>query len=127
MNYHCYTVFEGGRCPVCGSDRVREVKEDDECLLRQAGALEAGMLCEVLQQEGIPCYRQSQIGAAMAVLIGRQQEMFNVLVPFRCLQQARETADGLFAGDGEIQEEGILYSDEDYEGTFEEEDDGDGQ
>ena len=69
MNYHCYTPFEGERCPVCGSGQVREIREDDECLVLEGGTIETGMLCEVLQQEGIPCYRQSQIGAAMAVLI----------------------------------------------------------
>ena len=125
MNYHCCTPFEGDRCPVCGSEKIRQIREDDECLVREADALEAGMLCEVLQQEGIPCYQQSQIGAAMAVLIGRQKEMFNVLVPYRCYAQARELADALQAGAGEGQEEGVLYSDEDYDGVFEEEDDGD--
>lgn len=125
MNYHCYTPFEGERCPVCGSGQVREIREDDECLVLEGGTIETGMLCEVLQQEGIPCYRQSQIGAAMAVLIGRQSEKFNVLVPFRCYDQAREIADSLFSGDEESQEEGVLYSDEDYDGAFEEEEDED--
>ena len=29
MNYHCYTLFEGDRCPVCGSTRVREAQDEN--------------------------------------------------------------------------------------------------
>jgi len=97
VNYHCYTPFEGEKCPVCGSTRVREIQPDDECLVLEGDGIMTGMLCEVLRDQGIPFYQQSQQGAAMAVLLGRQTERFNVLVPFSRLEEARTLAGELFA------------------------------
>ena len=64
MNYHCFTPFEGEKCPVCGSARVREIREDDECLAMEGDAMQTAILEDVLKQEQIPCFRQSQLGAA---------------------------------------------------------------
>lgn len=123
MNYHCYTPFEGDVCPVCGSRKVRPVEREDLCLVREGDAISAGLLCEVLKDEGIPFLQQSQIGAAMAVLIGRQAERFNVLVPYGRFDEAREIADALFSApaEDEIPDGG----DEPYDGEYEEEDDED--
>ena len=90
VNFHCGTPFEGDVCPVCGSRKVRPVREDDLCVLAEGNDIVTGMLCDVLRQENIPYYRQSRTGAAMAVLLGRQLEVFEVLVPYACYGQARE-------------------------------------
>lgn len=121
MNYHCYTPFEGERCPVCGSTRVREITPDDECLVMEGDGIATSMLCEVLKDQQIPCYQQSQIGAAMAVLTGRQTERFNVLVPYHCLEEAKAVADALFAP---VDEDADPFPDVDIEEEeMEEEDD----
>ncbi len=124
MNYHCFTPFEGDVCPVCGSARVREIREDDECLVLEGDAVQTGILEDVLKQEQIPCFRQSQTGAAMAMFTGRQLERFNVLVPYSRYEEAKEIAAGLLAP-VEPTEDGVLFEDEDYEGEREEEDDED--
>lgn len=124
MNYHCYTPFEGDKCPVCGSLRVRPVEEEDLCLVMTGDAIQTDMLCQVLEEEGIPFLRQSRIGAAMAMLTGRQTEQFDVLTPFRCFEEAREAARDFLARDVEEVQDDILFDDEDYDGELEEEDDG---
>lgn len=123
MNYHCNTPFEGGKCPVCGSLRVRPVEEEDLCLAASGSAIQMDMLGQMLEEEGLPFLKQSQIGAAMAMLTGRQTEQFDLLVPYRCFDRAREIADG-FAAQAPVEiPEDVLFEDEDYEGEREEEDD----
>ena len=40
----CRNVFEGERCPVCGSKKSREPAADDLCFLTEEGPLLGGML-----------------------------------------------------------------------------------
>ena len=50
----CSRVFDGERCPACGSRRVRQPAEGDLCFLAEQDYLTTSMLEDVLKQENIP-------------------------------------------------------------------------
>ena len=123
MNYHCHTPFEGDKCPVCGSRNVRPIQEEDLCTVMEGDAVVTGMLGDALKQEEIPFLRQSLTGAAMAMLLGRQLEQFEVLVPYGVYSQGRQIVDDLFSNP--VEAEYDPAEDEDRTGEWEEEDDED--
>lgn len=57
MNFceRCNIACEGERCPRCGSKKVREVREEDICLVAQVQRDFGDSLKENLEREGIPC------------------------------------------------------------------------
>ena len=118
---NCHRLVEGEKCPSCGKKCRRDVQADDLILVRSIGQIWADMLCDVLQQNEIPYYKQSDIGAGMAMLTGLQMESFSVFVPYSRYEEAKETADALFS-EIENGEEEILYpEDEGVEQETEEE------
>lgn len=93
----CQRLVEGEKCPSCGKKCKRDVQADDLCLVRSIGQIWADMFCDVLQQNEIPYYKQSDIGAGMAMLTGLQMETFSIFVPYSRYEEAKETADALFS------------------------------
>jgi len=92
----CRRIVEGDKCPECGKLCKRDVKDDDACFLWSGGQIWADMVCDVLNQENIPNFKQGSIGAAMAVLTGLSAETFSVFVPYSHYEQAKEIAESLF-------------------------------
>ncbi len=93
----CHRLVEGDRCPLCGKKCKRDVEADDLILVRSAGQIWADMFCDVLQQNEIPYYKQSDIGAGMAMLTGLQMESFSIFVPYCRYEEAKEISDALFS------------------------------
>lgn len=93
----CQRLVDGEKCPSCGKKCKRDVQADDLCLVRSMGQIWADMFCDVLQQNEIPYYKQSDIGAGMAMLTGLQMETFSIFVPYNRYEEAKETADALFS------------------------------
>ena len=89
----CQIVLEDeGRCPVCGNKKVREPLPEDICFLTEANPIQAGILKDLLEQDGIPVLSSSTIGAAMAMRGGTLFERIRCYVRYEHLPKARETA-----------------------------------
>lgn len=95
----CHTLFEGVRCPVCRSKKIREVRADDLCLLTERDHIWSGMLEDVLHQHQIPFITRSLMGAGLTMIVGSLSEIVRFYVPYSHLPQAQELVDELFASD----------------------------
>ena len=100
----CKALFEGERCPACGSRHVRQPMPDDVCFLTAVDGLWSGMLTDVLRQHGIPALTQSNIGAALAMQAGTMFERVRFFVRWDQLPQAKEIVEELFRTPGETEE-----------------------
>jgi len=96
---NCQVLFEGGRCPVCGSRKVREPFPNDACFLCEKQIAWGEMLKEVLENNGIPVFFKKRLGIGLALKVGPMMESVRIYVPYSCLQEARDIEAGLFAGD----------------------------
>ena len=94
---NCHRLVEGDKCPVCRKKCKREVQEDDLCLVCSISQIWADMLSDVLQQNDIPYYKQSDIGAGMAMFTSLQLETFSIFVPFSHYEEAKGISDALFS------------------------------
>ncbi|HIU46564.1 MAG TPA: DUF2007 domain-containing protein [Candidatus Fimadaptatus faecigallinarum] len=101
MNYceNCMLLTEGERCVRCNRRKLRAPRPGDFCLLDERPAMWAGMLMDVLGQNGIPCVTRSALGAALSQEVGHNLERQRVFVPYEQLDEARELVRELF-GDG---------------------------
>ena len=86
----CQLVFEDDRCPACGGRRNRPVQADDICFLAEEDGLQAGILEDILRQEGIPVLKKSTVGAGMAMRAGVLFERFRFYVRYEHLEPAQE-------------------------------------
>lgn len=100
----CSRVFDGERCPACGSRRVRQPADGDLCFLAEQDYLTTSILEDMLKQEGIPFLAKGVMGAGLAVKAGPTLERTRFYVPFEHLQQAEEVRDGLTGGGEETDE-----------------------
>ena len=95
----CKTAFEGDRCPICGSRKVRPARADDLCFLAEKEQLWGEMLSDVLRQSDIPFLRKGVRGAAFAMTAGPGAERYRFYVSFCDLNQARSAVEQLFGED----------------------------
>ena len=91
----CQTVYEDDRCPVCVSRKSRPVLPEDICFLAEENSLQAGILEDLLRQEGIPALKKSTIGAGMAMKSGAIFERFRFYVRYEHLSRAKELLEEL--------------------------------
>ena len=98
---NCHRLFEEDVCPECGA-LGRRPREDDYCLLSRREVIWAGMLADVLRQEGIECISESEEGAAMRTLIGSGLGYTLVYVPYADLDRARVLEEALFSADAVV-------------------------
>ena len=101
----CRNVFEGDRCPVCGSRKMREPVADDLCFLTEEGPLLGGMLEDVLKQNGIPVLSESSKGAALSVITSSLFEWIKYYVRYDHLPQAREIVEEVLHSSEGVSEE----------------------
>ena len=100
---NCCILFAENRCPVCGNKKVRIPEPDDYCFLTEKEMIWAGMLEDVLKQNGIPYFTKQMLGAGLALKIGPMSERCRFYVPYSHFQEADELVEALFAP---VQEEG---------------------
>jgi len=92
----CRVLFEGARCPVCGSRRIRAPEPDDLCLLTEKEQLWSDVLRDVLTQHEIPFLTEGVMGAGLALRVGPMLERVRFYVPYSHLERAGEIAAELF-------------------------------
>ena len=93
----CSRIFEGDHCPVCRKSKVREPEPKDPCFLSEQDYISAGILEDVLKQNGIPFLKKDVMGAGMAIKVGPMLERSRFYVPYEQLENAAAIADDLFA------------------------------
>ena len=100
----CSRVFDGERCPVCGSRRVRVPENGDLCFVTEQDYLTTGMVEDVLKQAGIPFVTRGVMGAGLAIKAGPMLERTRFYVTYDRLRQAEEAVDELLGGGEETEE-----------------------
>lgn len=85
---NCFAAFDLPRCPLCGGRKVREIKEDDYCLLTERSAAEGEMLADVLRGNEIPCVTEPS-GCGVRTVMALPLENRKLFVPWRCFSAAR--------------------------------------
>ena len=103
---NCKVVFEGGSCPACGSKKVRGVLPEDICFLTETDPMFGGMLRDVLEQNRIPVFSSSALGAGMALRVGPMFDQIRFYVPWRNLPAAMELVEELFRAPAVPEQEG---------------------
>lgn len=101
----CALAFEGARCPGCGSKRVREVTAEDACFLTEKDLIWAGMLTDVLTQNGIPFLTRNVMGAGLTAWGGSLRERVRVYVPWGRREEAERLVEALFSEENDGLEE----------------------
>ena len=66
----CKKLISQSICPICGNKNIRIPEERDICFLVEKDHIWSGMLEDVLKQNNIPVFVQSNIGAGMAIKAG---------------------------------------------------------
>ena len=92
----CRRVFESDTCPTCGRSG-RQSASDDICFLVEKEAVWAGMLTDVLQQEGLPFLKEGALGAGVTARAGFMMESYRFYVRCEDLSRAQEIVKELFA------------------------------
>ena len=100
----CSRVFDGERCPACGSRRAREPEAGDLCFVTEQDYLRTGMVEDVLKQEGIPFLTRGVMGAGLAFKAGPTLERTRFYVTYDRLRLAEEIVDELLGGGEETEE-----------------------
>ncbi len=93
----CCRIIEGSRCSTCGGRKVREPRQDDPCFLTELDYVSSGILEDVLKQHAMPLLTKNVLGAGLAIRVGPMLDRTRFYVPFDRLEEARSSADDLFA------------------------------
>ena len=105
MNYctKCRIVTEGS-CPVCGrnASKLRAVEGNDPVLLISCRFQHASMIEPLLNDSGIPCYRDGALGAALSMTFGSFVELYHLYVPYARYNDAHEIISTVFADDADV-------------------------
>lgn len=92
----CQLVINEDKCPKCKSRNLREPLPNDFCLLTKLIPMNAGMLKDVLDQNGIPAVTSSTIGAGIAAYTASYFERIKFLVRYEDLPKATDLVNELF-------------------------------
>ena len=103
----CLILFDGHRCPICGSKNVDLPQPRDYCLLTKKDQMWAGMLEDVLEQNRIPFTTQSHRMAGLSLRCPVSEEV-RFYVPYGWYEQALEIEKALFEADN-------LFADESWD------------
>ena len=77
------------------------VQPEKMCYLTEQSPIWAGMLADVLQQNGIPFFKESSLGAGLAIKTGGLSESIRFFVPASRIDGARELVEELFSKETE--------------------------
>lgn len=100
----CSFLTEERTCPLCGGEDLRAPEDGDFCFLTERQALWAGLLADVLKQEGIPFVKESVQGAGLAAKIGPIAERIRFYVPYDRYAAAKELETAVFSADSIVEE-----------------------
>ena len=101
----CQMLLSDNTCPNCGKKRVREVREDDPCLLTEMNRMWIDMLCDVLAQHEIPYLAKSRQDAWLTATFGSFHEDVMLYVPYYHFEAAQALLDEMFSGDASLNED----------------------
>ena len=93
----CKRIIDAGRCPACGSRKVREPAPDDLCFLTEQDYLSSGILEDMLKQRGIPFLIKNVMGAGLAIKVGPMLDRSRFYVPYSNLKNAEALVEDLFS------------------------------
>ena len=93
---NCQLVYDGDRCPACGSKKGREPQENDPCFLCEKQILWGEVLEDALKQNGIPVVFKKRLGIGLALKVGPMMEWVKVYVPYARLEESRAIVETLF-------------------------------
>ena len=71
------------------------------CFLTERSPIWAGMLSDVMQQHGIPFFKESSLGAGLAIKTGSLAENIRFFVPKACFAAAQSLVEELFEKNAE--------------------------
>lgn len=105
----CRRLEEINRCGVCGAKNLPFPGAGDFCFVEKQPLIWAGMLEDVLHQEGVPMVAESSRAAGLGIKAGHLDETVSFYVPYAYYAQARDLADTLFhSGDAlPVEEEDV--------------------
>ncbi len=92
----CHVAWDTEDCPMCGRQRLREIRPEDPCYLTEKEWIWGEMLEDVLKQNDIPFMRKNVLGAAVAIKTGLMRERVRIYVPFREMARASRIVKELF-------------------------------
>ena len=103
----CKKIVDGPKCPDCKKP-TREPEDGDLCLLTEKPVPVAGMVEDVLRQNGIQSMRMGVLGAGLSTLLGSNIEYTRLYTTYADRPAALELIDELFGApisDSELLEE----------------------
>ena len=81
-----------------GPKAARATERPEEMYyLTEQSPMWAGMLADVLQQHGVPFFKESSLGAGLAIKTGGLSERIRFFVPQSCLMDAKNLVEELFS------------------------------
>lgn len=93
----CKKLQQAAVCAYCRHSALRAPAADDLVFLIEKDAMWAGMLMDVLKQNGIPFTYTAALGAALAMAVGPASERLSIYVPYGRLGEAEALVEELFA------------------------------
>ncbi len=98
----CHVLCEGV-CPKCGSSRhLRAPEENEPVLLIVLTAMQAMLVEPILQESGVPYYKQGAVGGALAAQVGMMREVYRFYVPHSAHEKCRALIEEVFGEDETI-------------------------
>lgn len=97
----CKTAASKSPCPRCGCEKLREIEETDLVFLAVKDVVFAGMLEDVLTDNGIPYKSKGMLGAGLSVKLGTVLERYVFYVPYSAYEKASALVEELFPPEGE--------------------------
>ena len=87
-------------CPKCGSRRhLRAAEENEPVLLITLTAMQAMLVEPILEESGIPYYKQGMVGGALAAQVGMMREVYRFYVPHSAYAACRDLIEQVFGED----------------------------
>ena len=96
---NCHVLCEEF-CPKCGSRRHLRVPEENEPVhLIALTAMQAMLVEPILEESGIPYYKQGMVGGALAAQVGMMREVYRFYVPHSAYAACRDLIEQVFGED----------------------------
>ena len=93
---NCQRLVEGDRCPYCRSSKLRVALDADFCLVAELPYMQAEMLKELFDDNGVPCTERSVLGAGIISRLGSNVDRIRLYVPYAQFDEAKGLYDAFF-------------------------------
>lgn len=101
---NCYLLVNDEKCPVCGSQNLKEPASEDYCFLVEKELIWAAALEDLLRDNGIPFVTRNALGAGLAAKIGPAMERKRFFVHYIHYSTAKALEEDFFSGEFEFEE-----------------------